>query len=352
MDPGYGLKGTAVAAGLLLLACFTYAPQALGTLSHGFVQAGDTVPANRIVSLILSAPATVSTPYGPAAQVVGGLPLDAHVTIAFMPRPGQPVELRLESSDPAVLVPDVILMTHRVLSFPVNTPAVNSSRDARITGRLGAGPVTHHLRLRLERVPQPSLVRLDSARTVGGWPVNAAVHVDLPLPESAGGFIELKSSDPGVATVAATASVGGAFVAFRIMTRTVTARHSVLITATGGGVSRSAVLTVEPLALEALVLDSAAVVSGRPVGGLIVLNGPAPQPVHLQVAADDAAIVPMLTDVVVPAGQSQHRFTLNTRRVQQPRTVTLRASLGSARMQRVFTLLPAPAPGTQPAVTM
>jgi hypothetical protein len=181
------------------------------------------------------------------------------------------------------------------------------------------------------RVISPSALGLSPTSVVGGTGSTGTVTLNYAAP--AGGYtVTLASSRTTAATVPASVFVpAGATVAtFPITSYPVAANTSSSISASGGGVTRSATLTVTAPVASGLTLNPASITSGGTSVGTVTLNGPAAsggRTVALTSSNTGVATVP--ASVVVPAGSTTVTFNVTARTVTTSTTVTISAVAGA-----------------------
>ena len=180
--------------------------------------------------------------------------------------------------------------------------------------------------------PSLSSVALNPASVVGGN--SSTGTVTLSGPALAGGAqVALSSSNTTAARVPASVAVatGAASATFTISTSAVAASTAVTISATYGGVSRTALLTVQLVpppapTLTSLTLNPTSVVGGlQSSKGTVTLSAPAPAggaQVTLS-SSNGAASVP--SGVFIPAGAGSASFTVNTSAVLTSTSATISA---------------------------
>ncbi|HSM78235.1 MAG TPA: hypothetical protein VLT57_11435, partial [Bryobacteraceae bacterium] len=165
----------------------------------------------------------------------------------------------------------------------------------------------------------------------GGLPVkNNRVSIGGLAP--AGGIVVgLSSATPAVASTPASVTIpAGQAVSpvFTITTSPVATSKSVTITASYGGVVKTAALTVNPTSIYGVNLASSSIAAGAvSPGNAVVLNGTAASggaAVQLSSSNPAAAVVPAL--VTVPAGGYMQTFTITAGAVATPTNVTITAS--------------------------
>ena len=183
-----------------------------------------------------------------------------------------------------------------------------------------------------------------SPSSTGGGSVTTANKITLDAAAPAGGAaITLLSSNPALAAVPATITIAsGTTGTFPIATGAVTVSTPVIISASYGGVTKSATLTLLPIALSSLTLSPSSVAGGvATTSNRVALNGPAgPGGVTVAISVTvGPAVVP--TSVSVAEGQIYSTyFTIQTTIVSEIKTVTVTASMGGVSRQAVLTVKP------------
>jgi hypothetical protein len=130
---------------------------------------------------------------------------------------------------------------------------------------------------------------------------------------------------PASVTVAA----GATSASFSLGTGAVADSIAVTISASYGGATRTASLTVLPAVLSTLSLNPSTVVGGvQNSTGTVTLNGPAPAGgAQVTLSSNNpAAAVPASASVTIPAGATSATFTVNTGIVLIATNVTITAS--------------------------
>jgi len=160
---------------------------------------------------------------------------------------------------------------------------------------------------------------LNPTSVVGGNPSTGTVSLSGPAP-AGGAQILLSSNNTNAARTPASVTVaaGATSATFTVSTGAVTATSTVTVSGTYGGVTRSALMSVQPApppapTLTSLTLSPASVVGGTQASrATVTLSAPAPSG-GVQVAlssSNGAASVP--STVFIPAGASSASFTVNT----------------------------------------
>ncbi len=245
------------------------------------------------------------------------------------PPGGFPVSL--SSSSPSATVPATFTIPAGAGgdSFPIGTSPVSRSTHVTITAR--AGGATAHWTLTLTPSPELDGVTLVPAQTSS----TSQGQVTIPPSEILGHdqLVRVTSSNPAVASVPEFATVPAStdLARFDIVAHPGGTSRVVTITVTGGGVSRSAELTVSPSlpALTSLSVSPTSVPGGSTATGTVTLAGPAPAggaTVSLGSSLPGSASVP--ASVQLPGGATSATFPVTTSAVDNT-TVQLTATLDS-----------------------
>jgi len=178
-------------------------------------------------------------------------------------------------------------------------------------------------------------VAVNPASVTGGQPSTGTVTLSGPAP--VGGATVTLSSAAAAATVAPSVDIGAgsASATFPITTSSVSASTPVGITASCGGISKTATLTVTPApppALASLTLNPSSVVGGQSSIGTVTLTQLAPAGgVVVALSSGRPSIASVPPSVTVPAGASSATFTVNTVPVSGSRSAVISATYKGAK---------------------
>lgn len=198
-----------------------------------------------------------------------------------------------------------------------------------------------------DRVPvAAAAISLDPNDVVGGLPATGMVTLSAPAP-AAGAAVTLSSANTAAATVPASVTVPAGLnaVTFSIATKPVAATVIFEISASFGGVTRVAPLTVEQPALASLALSSTSVVGGVSSTGTLTLTGAAPAAGVVVTLSSANAAVTVPASVTIAAGASTGTFTAATKAVTSSTPVTISATNAGVTQAATLTVLP-PAAGS------
>jgi hypothetical protein len=175
------------------------------------------------------------------------------------------------------------------------------------------------------------------------------VQLSSPAP-AGGGVVALSSSNTAVATLPASITVpaGSATASFRIEPMQVTASTTVTLTASLGGQSVSAPLTVDPSNLRRLDIGNGfgavTVLGGSTPSAFVVFNGLAPAGSVVSLSSSNPAAATVPASLSVNADSASGSFTITTSNVAASTVVTITATWKGQSVQSQLTVEPAVAP--------
>jgi hypothetical protein len=163
------------------------------------------------------------------------------------PAPAGGAIVTLSNANPAATVPSSITVPANATSiaFSINTSAVAATSIGNISASYNGVTKSASLTVNPVAVAVLSTLTLSPTTVRGGVAAKGTVTLTASAP--AGGFdVSLFSSSPGKAAVPASVKVlaGSSTVVFNINTTTVNKKTLVTITASAGGISRNAQLTI------------------------------------------------------------------------------------------------------------
>ena len=277
-------------------------------------------------TLTIDAAAIIGLTVSPTS-VIGGNSSTGTVTLnGTAPHGG--MSCSLASGSTSAIVPSSVTVPDGASSatFPIETLGVSTAVNATITASQGTVSKTATLTV----VPAVlSNLTVSPTTVVGGTSASGTVTLSGLAP-SGGLILSLGSSTSDVKVPPSVTIASGTLSAsFPISTTSVSSSVSATITATQGGTSKVAILTVNPLALASLSLYPVSVTGGSTSTGTVMLNGPAgPGGVVVALASSlTAATCP--SSVTISAGQSNASFTVATSAVKAQVSVTITAKLNS-----------------------
>jgi hypothetical protein len=321
VSPGFSIATTGVASGTPV------------TISAAY----DGVVSGAILTVYAASLASVSLS---PASVTSGLSTTSNVVNLNGQAPPAGGVVKLYSSNPAVAsVPATVTVpaySRSSNAFTITAGLVSVATPVVISAMYGRVTVTATLTVNPVAAASVTL----SPNVVVGGRVTAATNlVTLNAPAPPGGAsVTLSSSNSAVASVPASVAVAaGATVSdnFPITTVAVAARTIVTISATCGGVTQTATLTVNPATPFSVMLSQTNVTGGTAVtGNRVLLNGPAPPAgATISLSSSNPAVAAVPATVAAGAGATYSQaFTITTTAASSATNVTISASyLGVAK---------------------
>jgi hypothetical protein len=272
----------------------------------------------------------------------GGVALGAIVMLNGKAPAGGAV-VSLSSSSAAVQPPASVTVPAGIesVSFTIPTSQVSADTPVTITATWRGASVQATTTLTPQ--PAPTSITLDPATTSGSS--GSFGRVTAADPRDADVTFSLSTSRPDLVTIpnAVTVPQFAAAGGFNIGTSPVTTKTLVTISVSGGGVTLSATLTLDPVAAgpsaTSLTLGPSTVTSGASSTGTITLSGAAPTGGLAVSLSSSSAIASVPTSVTVPAGSTSASFTVST---SGSGSATITATGGGASRSAVLTVNAAP----------
>jgi hypothetical protein len=266
----------------------------------------------------------------------------------------------LSSNSPAVTPPATVFVNANdfSVSFPLQTNSVTANTTATVTASWNG--TSTQAQVTLTPQPAPESITLDPTSTVGTSGSSFAT-VAIASPQSTDTIFQVTSSHPAIAQVNNSVMIPSGVTrgGFNIFTSRVTTQTLVTISVSGGGVTKSAILTVNPdgtpppsATLSSFTVNPTSVTGGNPSTGTVTLPSPAPaggSAVTLTSNLPNAATVP--SSVTVAAGATSANFTITTF-PSNTTTVQLSATLGNTTLFASLGVNPPPPSPTLSAVTV
>ena len=293
--------------------------------------------------------------------------------------PGGGAVVSLSSSNPAATVPATVTVPAGQSAgiFGVSTGAVPAATSVVIRATFGGATVSETLIVSpfVSPTTPPSLasVSLNPTTVRGGTRSRGRVTMTTSAPDPSDGpvVVELASDRPDIAVVQKQVRVdfGGTIADFAIKTFAVAEPTQVMITATFAGLTRSAILTIEPSAgapppppppspppsatLTAVAVSPTSVVGGNASTGTVTLSGGAPSGGAVVSLSDNSTAVSTPASVTLPAGATSATFTATTTSVTASTSATISAVYAGVTRTATLTVNPgSPPPGQTATLTV
>ncbi|HEX5502688.1 MAG TPA: hypothetical protein VFW96_08700, partial [Thermomicrobiales bacterium] len=282
----------------------------------------------------------------------GGVLSQAIVMLNGLAPPGGAV-VALGSDSPAASPPATVTIAPGAASATVVVPTSAVATDTVVTITATWQGQAVQAQTTLTPGLPPASLTLDPTSTTPPSVTMSTGTVRIAAPASRDAAFVLTSSDPTLASVNAGVTVPAGAVAanFFIFTRNIVATPTaVTIAVSGGGVTKSAVLTINPSApppsapvLGGLALSPTSVVGGAGAQGTVTLSAAPSSPTVVSLASGDAAVAAVPASVTVAAGATTATFAVATTAVTATTGVTITASLGGATKSAALSVTAAPA---------
>jgi hypothetical protein len=284
------------------------------------------------------------------ATVVGGSQSSTGTVTLSAAAPSGGAQVALSSSDTTTAqVPSSVTVPAGATSatFTVTTSAVATSTSVTISASFGGVTQTASLTVTPQPPPSPTLASLTvSPATVVGGSQSSTGTVTLSAAAPSGGAqVALSSSDTAAAQVPSSVTIpaGSTWATFTVTTSAVATSTWVTISASFGGVTQTASLTVTPPppppppSLTSLTLNPSSVIGGPIVGastGTVTLSAPAPSGgAQVALSSSNSGVANVPSSVFVSAGSTKASFGVNTSIVLSSTNVTISASYNGTTKQ-------------------
>ena len=281
----------------------------------------------------------------------GGVALGAIVMLNGQAPAGGAV-VSLSSSSSAAQPPASVTVPAGVESVSFTLPTSQVSADTPVTITATWRGVSVQATTTLTPQPAPTSITLDPTTTSGSS--GSFGRVTAADPRDADVTFSLSTSRPDLVTIPNSVTVPqfAAAGGFNIGTSPVTTKTLVTISVSGGGMTLSATLTLEPVATgpsaTALTLSPSTVTSGASSTGTVTLSGAAPTGGLAVSLASSSAVASVPASVTVPGGATSASFTVST---SGSGSATITATGGGASRRAMLTVNATP-PSSTDAVTI
>jgi hypothetical protein len=272
-----------------------------------------------------------------STSVLGGTAVTATITLTAS-APAGGAAIALTSSGAAVTVPSTVTVPEgsNSLSFPVATAAAAASTT--ITATYAGTSQTATLATTVVVVAAVQGFSLSNSVSMAGVPVQATVTLSAPAP--AAGFIVALTSSTPAATLPSSIliPIGQTTVTFTIDVKGSTSAAATF-TASGGGVTRTASLTIGQLAF---ALAPGSVAGGLPDAGMVSIPVPAPDGGAVIALASSSSKAMVPATVTIPSGATSQTFTIATIDAPPTESATIVASYGGSSQSATITIVAYP----------
>lgn len=280
--------------------------------------------------------------------VAGGNPINANSVSQLDPAAPAGEAITLSSSNPAVAaVPASVSIAAGATSSPpfnINTTSVASTTPVVVTATYNGVATSAGFNVYAASL---STITLADSSVISGLTTHGnSVTLDGGAPPG-GAVISLSSDNPAAASVPAslTITANTRHTGFAVTAGFVTTVTPVVITATYGGRTLTATITVNPLALTSLTILPASVIGGVTPGqssNTVALNAPAPPGgTVVALSSSNPAVAMVAASVTVAAGKTKSpSFTITTTPVAKTAQLTISATYNGVTQSAAFNVVP------------
>ncbi|MFM7186868.1 MAG: OmpL47-type beta-barrel domain-containing protein [Armatimonadota bacterium] len=272
------------------------------------------------------------------ATTTGGVNVDGRIVLNGTAGVGG-FKVNLTSTNVAAVVPASVTVAEgqSSVTFTVTTKAVAVDTSITITAAGGAGSITAKLLLQRTKVVG---VTLNPATLAGGSASTATVTLSGAAP--AGGAVVVLQSNKSAASVPGTVTIpaGQTSGTFSISTVAVSTDVLATISATYGGSTTGADLSITRVALAGFTLNRSSVVGGGTRIATVTLSGNAPSGGYVVSLSSESTAVSIPATVTIPSGQKSTSVSVTTSPVSDATGVVLHAVANGIEKVAVLDVLP------------
>ncbi len=310
------VPGTVTIAAGMTTATFQLSTKISSASSTATITATYNAVSKNAVLTVTPTPAALSSVSVNPASLTGGTSSTGIVTLSA-PAPGSGALVKLTSGSASVTVPDAVTISagDTTATFAINSAAVKTATAATITAKYSSSSIDAGITLLPAPVVSISSLTVSSTIVTSGTSLTGTITLTGAAP-TGGVTVSLTSSDiAGSVPASVIVPSGSSSVNFAVSTSYVAYWTQIKVMGSLEGVTKSADLTITPLASISLLnvsLSQATVQGGTLVTGTVTLSAPAPAsgvPVELWTTGA-AAYVPLI--ITVPGGSTTGTFTLST----------------------------------------
>jgi len=295
----------------------------------------------RLAQVTVSGPATLTSLSLPPSVTSGTTSTGTVMLSSAAPSGG--VTVTLSSSNPAVAtVPGGVTVAAggTTATFAVATSAVTTATTVTISGT--SGGVTQSAQLTVTPgTPTLTSLSLQPTSVLGGGTSTGTMTLSAAAP-AVGAVVTVSSSNTAVVAVPASVTVpaGATTAGFVVTTNAVTSASVITISATLGGVTQSATLTVAPApALVSISLSPTDVRGGTQSTATITLSSAAPSGgLTVKLSSNHPSIAAVPSSITVAAGATSAQVTVSTSRPKSLTEVTIAANLANVTKSATLTV--------------
>jgi len=279
----------------------------------------------------------------PTSVQGGGSSTGTLILTGSAPTGGTQVSLFSDSTSASVPSTVTVPAGQSSTTFAVATIPVTTASSATITATAGSVSRTATLQVTAPAATIAlSSVGIAPASIASGATATGTVTLS-GLAGVGGAVVTLSSSNAAAATVAGSVTVpaGSQSATFAVVGKTVAANTAVTVTASYGGVTRTADVTVNKpttAAIASVSLNPSTVTGGSSSTGSVTLSAPAPSGGAVVTLSDNSSNSSVPASVTVPAGATSATFSVGTSAVTSTTSATISGSYGGVTRSAVLAI--------------
>ena len=308
---------------------------AAGKTSATFTATSVPVTASSTVTITASADGTQKTgtvtvlpaaltsiAVSPTTVVSGNIAVATITLTGKAPTGG--IEVSLSSNPAQAPIANRVVVPVGATSAKVNIVATQTTSPVAATLTASLDGVSKTTKLTVTPVAV-SAVSVSPVTTSGGSSVKVTVTLNgKPLGTAAKVDLTSSNDDVGTFPTSITVPTTATSASVTITTSQVSASAVTTLTATFGGVSKTASLTVLPVAVSALSATATSLAGGASTTGKVTLTGPAPSGgLVVTLSSSNTGVLTVPDSVTVAAGATTATFTISTLNVGSNQTVNV-----------------------------
>ena len=274
--------------------------------------------------------------FASSSSVLGGTSLTGTVTLGA-PAPLGGEVVMLSATAPATLSHASVTVPQgaTTATFPIATSAVSASKVATIKATYKSASVTATVSI---NPPSLASISVSASTVVGGVTVTGNVTLSAPAP--AGGLKIALNSNSSSASISTSITVpaGKTSASISVKTLPVSVQTGVVITATFGGSSESASLTVNPPVLSSLTLSPTTVAPGKTSTATVHIGSAAPSVGLIVSISSSSTAVTLPKTVTIPGGKTSVTFAIKAVTGSGKTTATINVANGIITKSAVLTV--------------
>ncbi|RYG34915.1 hypothetical protein EON81_14230 [bacterium] len=250
------------------------------------------------------------------------------------------VTVALARNNAAVTVPSSVTIPAgaREKTFAITTTAVDTAKDVQVKATTNG--IANTALLRLLGIPEVASLTFPTSN-FGRTRVVGTVRLLSPAP-SGGAVVTLTSADSALLRVPASVRVpaGATTATFEAISSDTPVTDSSVVSAKGGATTKTANVTIKPLAATAFTLSFATVGGGTTLTGTVTLSAEVAAGTAVQIDSSDTSVATVPATVTILAGTRTATFTITSKAVTTAKTVKITVTKHASSLYRTLKVTP------------